>query len=64
MQVPPDLATRLTSAAQSTGRSPEAFLREAVSRFIESATYTSLPVREIDPQSDFVPQPPRFSIYE
>lgn len=64
MQVPPDLATRLASAAQSSGRSPEAFLREAVSQLIESMGNRHATLREPDPQSDFVPQPQRFSIYE
>lgn len=64
MQVPPDLASQLSSAALSSGRSPEAFLREAISRLLES---TVLPVamHEVTPQhAGFVPQPQSFSVYE
>ncbi|MFL6304897.1 MAG: hypothetical protein ACJ72H_15300 [Candidatus Sulfotelmatobacter sp.] len=64
MQVPVDLASRLSSVAISSGRSPEAFLREAISRLIES-TVESLAAFEDAPQhAGFVPQPQRFSVYE
>jgi predicted DNA-binding protein len=64
MQVPHDLASRLSSVAVSSGRSPEAFLREAISRLIES-TAESLVVFEDAPQhTEFVPQPQRFCVYE
>lgn len=64
MQVPPDLATRLYSVAHSSGRSPEAFLREAILKLIES-TAGRLPQREESPaNTGFVPQPPHFSVYE
>lgn len=62
--MPPDLASRLSSVAVSSGRSPEAFLREAINRLIES-TVERLAAFE-DPQSatGFVPQPRGFSVYE
>ncbi len=64
MQVPTDLASRLSSVAISSGRSPEAFLREAISRLIES-TLDTLAVVEDPPQHPgFVPQPQSFSVYE
>jgi hypothetical protein len=63
MQVPPDLVVRLSNAAQSSGRSPEAFLREAICRLIESTP--SLPsILEGDLHGNFIPQAPRFSVYE
>jgi predicted transcriptional regulator len=63
MQVPPDLAFRLSRLAATSGRSPEAFLREAISRLIESAA-SPCAVLEDAPHSGFVPQPQRFSVYE
>lgn len=64
MQVPPDLASRLSRVALSSGSSPEAFLREAISRLIES-TVESLAVFEDAPRhAGFVPQPQSFSVYE
>jgi hypothetical protein len=64
MQVPPDLMVRITTAARSSGRSPEAFLREAVCRLIESTAQTVPPLGELPGQTGFIPQPPRFSVYE
>jgi predicted transcriptional regulator len=65
MQVPPDLATRLSTAAVLSGRSPEMFLREAINQLIES-TMPVLAVFEETPQhhAGFVPQPQSFSVYE
>ena len=40
MQVPPDLASRLSSVAMLSGRSPEAFLREAILRMIDGTVVT------------------------
>jgi predicted transcriptional regulator len=64
MYVPSDLASRLSRVAVSSGRSPEALLREAISRLIES-TVESLAGLEDGPQhAGFVPQPQSFSVYE
>jgi hypothetical protein len=63
MQVPPDLASRLSSLASLSGRSPEAFLREAISRLIESAT-PLCPAPGDAQHGAFVPQPQSFSVYE
>jgi hypothetical protein len=65
MQVPPDLASQLSNIAVSSGRSPEAFLREAISRLIESTAHTRPRPDEAPQQhSGFVPQPLSFSVYE
>jgi hypothetical protein len=64
MQVPPDLASRLSKIALSSGRSPEAFLREAISRLIESAGPGFALVEERQQPAGFVPQPQTFSVYE
>ena len=64
MQVPPDLVMRITTAARSSGRSPEAFLREAVCRLIESTVQTVPSLGELPNQTGFIPQSPRFSVYE
>jgi hypothetical protein len=74
MQVPPDLASRLASAALVSGRSPEALLREAISRLLDGAGRSSVLLAaalvlpsglEGTPQhSGFVPQPHSFSVYE
>jgi hypothetical protein len=63
MQVPNDLASRLSAAAHLSGQSPEAFLREAISRLIESTLSSCTAAEEAQP-SGFVPIPQRFSIYE
>jgi hypothetical protein len=65
MQVPSDLAFRLSSAALSSGRSPEDMLREAVSRLIESAAPAADLLGEMGQlQNGWVPQPQSFSVYE
>ena len=64
MQVPPDLASRLSSVAILSGRSPEAFLREAISRLIDSTAPTLAPVEDGTQHTGFVPQPQSFSVYE
>jgi predicted transcriptional regulator len=64
MQVPPDLASQLSSVAMSSGRSPEACLREAISRLIESTTHTLVPLDAAQQHAGFVPQPQGFSVYE
>ena len=64
MQVPSDLAARLSSVAISSGRSPEAFLREAISRLIESTLETVAAFDEAPQHAGFVPQPQSFSVYE
>lgn len=64
MQVPPDLASRLSSAALLSGRSPEAFLREAISRLIDSSMPTLAAFEETPQHAGFVPQPQSFSVYE
>ena len=64
MQVPPDLASRLSSVAVLSGRSPEAFLREAISRLIDSTAPTLAPVEDGPQHTGFVPQPQSFSVYE
>jgi hypothetical protein len=65
MQVPYDLASRLSSAALISGRSPEDLLREAIDRLIE----TTVPAPDLlgemrQLQGGFVPQPQSFSVYE
>jgi hypothetical protein len=65
MQVPSDLASRLSSAALLSGRSPEDLLREAVNRWIESAAPGAGALGEMPQlQGGFVPQPQSFSVYE
>jgi predicted transcriptional regulator len=64
MQVPPDLASRLSRIAALSGRSPEALLREAISRMIEATTPTFATLDETPRQTGFVAQPQRFSVYE
>lgn len=72
MQVPPDLASRLSKLAVLSRRSPEALLREAISRLIEIAEEAATPSAQTfaalgdTPQlhSGFVPQPQSFSVYE
>jgi hypothetical protein len=64
MQVPPDLASQLSSVAVSSGRSPEAFLREAVTRLIENTSHTPVSFEETRQHAGFVPQPQTFSVYE
>jgi hypothetical protein len=65
MQVPSDLASRLSSAALLSGRSPEDLLREAIDRLIESAAPAADLIGEVQQlQSGFVPQPQSFSVYE
>ena len=64
MQVPPDLASQLSSIAVSSGRSPEAFLREAILRLIENTAHTRHRPDEAPQHSGFVPQPQSFSVYE
>lgn len=64
MQVPPDLASRLSRVAMSCGRSPEAFLREAISRLIESTRETVAAFDEAPQHVGFMPQPQTFSVYE
>ncbi len=64
MQVPYDLASRLSRVAISSGRSPEAFLREAVSRLIESTLDSPAVIDDAPQHAGFVPQPQRFSVYE
>jgi hypothetical protein len=64
MQVPSDLASRLSSAALSSGRSPEDMLREAVSRLIESAAPAADLGEMRQLQNGWVPQPQSFSVYE
>jgi predicted transcriptional regulator len=63
MQVPPDLASRLSRLAATSGRSPEAFLREAISRLIESAAPDCAALEDAQ-HTGFVPQPQSFSVYE
>jgi hypothetical protein len=64
MQVPPDLASQLSSVAISSGRSPEAFLREAINRLIESTLDTLASFEDAPQHAGFVPQPQSFSVYE
>jgi predicted transcriptional regulator len=64
MQVPSDLASQLSNVAVSSGRSPEAFLREAISRLIESTAQQRAALEETPQHTGFVPQPLRFSVYE
>jgi hypothetical protein len=47
-----------------SGRSPEAFLREAVTRLIESTARTLVIFDETPQHAGFVPQPQGFSVYE
>jgi predicted transcriptional regulator len=62
MQVPADLASRLSTAALLSGQTPEAVLREAISQWIESTAPARAAARK--PDSSFSPQPQRFSVYE
>jgi hypothetical protein len=64
MQVPPDLASQLSSVAMLSGRSPEAFLREAITRLIESNARTLVPFEQAPQHAGFIPQPQSFSVYE
>jgi hypothetical protein len=65
MQVPFDLATRLSRAALMSGRSPDDLLREAINRLIESAAPAADLLGEMQQlQGGFVPQPQSFSVYE
>jgi predicted transcriptional regulator len=64
MQVPSDLASRLSNVAIACGRSPEVFLREAISRLIESTLETLAASGEVPQHAGFVPQPQGFSVYE
>jgi hypothetical protein len=65
MQVPFDLASRLSSAALLSGRSPEDLLREAINHLIESAAPAADLLGEMQQlHSGFVPQPQSFSVYE
>jgi hypothetical protein len=64
MQVPPDLASRLASVAVLSGRSPEAFLREAINRLIDSTAPPLAPLEDGPQHTGFVPQPQSFSVYE
>ena len=64
MQVPSDLASRVSSAALLSGRSPEAFLREAILRMIEDVVPALSGLKDTPQQTGFVPQPQSFSVYE
>jgi predicted transcriptional regulator len=64
MQVPPDLASRLSTIALLSGRSPEAFLREAILHMIDGTVVTLSTLEETPQQTGFVPQPHSFSVYE
>jgi predicted transcriptional regulator len=64
MQVPSDLASRLSSVAIACSRSPEAFLHEAISRLIDSTLETLAAFDEAPQHAGFVPQPQGFSVYE
>jgi predicted transcriptional regulator len=64
MQVPPDLASRLSSVAVLSGCSLEAFLREAISQLIESTMQTLAACEDAPQHPGFVPQPQSFSVYE
>jgi predicted transcriptional regulator len=65
MQVPFDLASRLSRVALLSGRSREDLLREAVTRWIESAAPAADLLGEMRQlQGGFVPQPQSFSVYE
>lgn len=64
MHVPSDLASRLSSVAISSGRSPEALLREAISRLIESTAESLAGCEDAPQHAGFVPQPQSFSVYE
>jgi hypothetical protein len=64
MQVPPDLASRLSNVAVLSGCSPEAFLREAINRLIDSTTPALAPLEDGPQHSGFVPQRQSFSVYE
>ncbi|MGB9418178.1 MAG: hypothetical protein WCB58_17820 [Acidobacteriaceae bacterium] len=48
----------------SSGRSPEACLREAISRLIESTAQTLAKLEAAPQHAGFVPQPQGFSVYE
>jgi hypothetical protein len=47
-----------------SGRSPEAFLREAILRMIDGTVVTLSTLEETPQQTGFVPQPGSFSVYE
>jgi hypothetical protein len=47
-----------------SGQTPEAFLREAISRWIESTAPARAAALEQARQGGFLPQPQRFSVYE
>jgi hypothetical protein len=64
MQVPTDLVSRLSTAALLSGQTPEAFLREAISRWIESTAPGCAAALERERDGGFLPQPPSFSVYE
>jgi hypothetical protein len=64
MQVPADLASRLSTAALLRGQTPKALLREAINRWVESAAPGRAAVLEREPDDSFRPQPQRFSVYE
>ena len=73
MQLPPDLAQRISCLAQSCGRSPESFLRDALSVWMEGGLSLPAPpipetLETLESSSDlhrrFVPQHAAFSVYE
>jgi predicted transcriptional regulator len=64
MQVPPDLASRISSVAMLSGRSPEALLREAILRMIDGTAATLSKLEDTPQQTGFVPQPQSFCVYE
>ena len=64
MQVPADLASRLSSVAISSGRSPEMFLREAIDRLIQSTVESPGSFEDAPQHAGFVPQRQSFSVYE
>lgn len=47
-----------------SGRSPEAFLREAINRLIDSTAPPLAPLEDGPQHNGFVPQPQSFSVYE
>jgi hypothetical protein len=64
MQVPSDLTSRLSKVAGLSGLSPEAFLREAIIRMIDSTAAIPSAFEDTPQQTGFVPQPQSFSVYE
>lgn len=70
MQVPSDLASRLSRLALTSGRSPEALLREAIIHLVENAAQTptaeTLAALNETPHlhTGFAPRPQSFSVYE